>query len=195
MITITLEPTPQIVRLSARPARVWIGKTASGVPVQALVATIVVESTEEDQSTFERELIEQSPLGFYGIDLGRGADALASRAAWEKLCHACGLPLDHTTTTIERVAKYVGELQARIATLAPCLNAQAFERYKAQCLEWDAIRDELIAAAGGHPVTAHQVTTEQHKRFLSRGERPVTLEDLSSATTEPLPDPTKDPNP
>jgi hypothetical protein len=193
MITLTLEPTGQIVRLGQRPARVWIGKTSSGAPVQALIAAIAVESTE-DQSNFERELIEQSALGFFGIDLSPGADALAQRAAWQKLCHLCGLPIDHTT--IEQVCGYVSKLHARIAAAAPTLNLEALERYKAQGLEWEAIRTELLAAAGDHAiVTAQQVTVEQHKRFVSRGERPVTLEDLSQVT-EHLPEPTtKDQNP
>lgn len=58
------------------------------------------------------------------------------------------------------------------------VNPAAFARYAAQCQEWQAIRDELITAAGGEPVTAYQVTLEQKKRLMARGDRMVTPEEL-----------------
>lgn len=53
------------------------------------------------------------------------------------------------------------------------------KKYEAQCREWDEIRDQLIdARRNGEAVTAFQVTTEQRKRMLARGERMVTYEEL-----------------
>jgi hypothetical protein len=49
--------------------------------------------------------------------------------------------------------------------------------YEAQAYEWQAIKGELIAAARSREiVTAFQVTLEQRKRMLARGERPVDVE-------------------
>lgn len=54
------------------------------------------------------------------------------------------------------------------------------EKYAAQYQEWCVIRDEMIAAAlsKGEAVTAYQVTLEQRKRLLARGDRMVTYADL-----------------
>ena len=54
----------------------------------------------------------------------------------------------------------------------------AAERWAAQDTEWREIRDEMIAARPGQPVTAYQVSLEQRKRMLARGERPVTYEEI-----------------
>lgn len=53
----------------------------------------------------------------------------------------------------------------------------ALDRYGEQQLEWQAIRDEMIAA-GGSP-SAYQVTLELRKRLLERGERMVTADDIT----------------
>lgn len=50
-------------------------------------------------------------------------------------------------------------------------------RWRAAWDEWAAIRDEMIAAVSG-PVTAYQVSLEQRKRMLARGERPLSLEEI-----------------
>ena len=42
--------------------------------------------------------------------------------------------------------------------------------------EWNAVCDELIAASGGGPVTAQQVTAELRRR---RGEQPEEMEVVS----------------
>lgn len=59
---ITIESTTRVVDLETRdhghlPARVWEGKTESGIPVQVLITRIAVAKTE-DCSQFERELQE-----------------------------------------------------------------------------------------------------------------------------------------
>lgn len=46
------------------------------------------------------------------------------------------------------------------------------EIYTAQADEWQAIANELTASRPGEPVTAYQVTLEQRKRWLARGELP-----------------------
>ena len=52
------------------------------------------------------------------------------------------------------------------------------ERWTLQDEEWHAIRDELIDARPGELVTAYQVSLEQRKRMLARGQRPVTYEEI-----------------
>ena len=54
----------------------------------------------------------------------------------------------------------------------------ALERWALQDAEWRTIRDDLIEARPGQPVTAYQVSLEQRKRMLARGERPVTYEEI-----------------
>lgn len=53
--------------------------------------------------------------------------------------------------------------------------------YERQHAEWCAIRDELTVLAEGSSdhVTAYQVTLQQRKRLLARGERLLTSDDLS----------------
>lgn len=64
---LTIESTQQMVEVGtgdvgnrARyvPARVWVGTTESGIPVQVLVTRIAV-ANEERQGEFQRELAEQ----------------------------------------------------------------------------------------------------------------------------------------
>ena len=175
--TITLEATPQIIRLSARSARVWIGHTSGGVPVQAFVSGIAVEGSES-MSEFA-PLAEQAPLAFHGIPLKPGLDALAVRKGWRSLCLRCGLPPEHTTP--EHIDQYVQELQTRMGAPPNFPSEAALARYGEQEREWQRIRDELVAAAaaGGEPgPSAYQVSLEQRKRMLERGQRPITFEEL-----------------
>lgn len=54
----------------------------------------------------------------------------------------------------------------------------AMERWESQSREWLGIRDEMIDA--GRAPSAYQVTLEQRKRMLSRGDRPVTMAELEA---------------
>jgi hypothetical protein len=52
----------------------------------------------------------------------------------------------------------------------------ALERYGDQQAEWQAIANEMIA--DGKTPTAYQVSLEQRKRMLARGERPITADEI-----------------
>lgn len=56
---ITIESTSKIVQLNGVPARVWEGKTDSGIPVHAFVTRIAVAG-DQDQTQFQRELQEHA---------------------------------------------------------------------------------------------------------------------------------------
>jgi hypothetical protein len=60
------------------------------------------------------------------------------------------------------------------------------EAWGKQCDEWARIRDELLDS--GRPITAFQVSLEQRKRMLARGDRPVSLLDVDDAPLEPGPE-------
>jgi len=51
---ITIESTSKVVQLNGVPARIWEGKTESGIPVHYYVTRIATNS--KDTSEFEREL-------------------------------------------------------------------------------------------------------------------------------------------
>ena len=55
---IEIESTTKIVELDRVPARVWEGKTKSGIPVHCFV-TRISPQTNSDIEEFERELKEQ----------------------------------------------------------------------------------------------------------------------------------------
>ena len=57
---ITIESTSKVVELNGVPARIWEGRTASGIPVHCFVTRIAVHKSE-DASQFEAELKEQRP--------------------------------------------------------------------------------------------------------------------------------------
>jgi hypothetical protein len=57
---IEIESTTKIVRLNNVPARIWEGKTASGIPVHCYVTRIAL-AKDADPSEFERELQEHKP--------------------------------------------------------------------------------------------------------------------------------------
>jgi hypothetical protein len=52
---ITIESTSEVVALNGVRARVWQGKTDSGIPVAAFVASIAVDRAE-DCAEFDRQL-------------------------------------------------------------------------------------------------------------------------------------------
>lgn len=51
---ITIESTSKVVQLNGVPARIWEGKTESGIPVHCYVTRIATDN--KDTSEFEREL-------------------------------------------------------------------------------------------------------------------------------------------
>jgi len=57
-VKITIENTTKVVHVDGVPARVWEGRTESGVPVIVFVTRIAAERTE-DLAEFERDLAEQ----------------------------------------------------------------------------------------------------------------------------------------
>jgi hypothetical protein len=57
---ISIESTAKIVTVNGVPARIWEGRTESGIPVHAYVTRIAV-AYEQDDSQFERELQEHRP--------------------------------------------------------------------------------------------------------------------------------------
>jgi hypothetical protein len=57
---ITIESTGEILAVNGVPARVWQGKTDTGIPLVALIVTIGVDR-EEDCEQFDRELLEHAP--------------------------------------------------------------------------------------------------------------------------------------
>jgi hypothetical protein len=76
---------------------------------------------------------------------------------------ACG-PIDDT----REVAK---------AVMLTDAQKVAVERWGREWTEWAAIRDELFDSSD-EPPTAYQVTLEQRKRMLARGERPMTEDEI-----------------
>lgn len=54
---ITLESTTKIVKLNGVPARIWEGRTESGIKVHAMITRVGVDMGE-DTSEFELELQE-----------------------------------------------------------------------------------------------------------------------------------------
>lgn len=54
---VTLESTTKKVRLNGVPARIWEGKTDSGIPCHAYITRIAVER-DQDSAEFDRELEE-----------------------------------------------------------------------------------------------------------------------------------------
>ena len=57
---IEIESTEKIVELNGVPARVWDGKTSSGIPVHCFV-TRISPQTHDNIEQFEQELQEQKP--------------------------------------------------------------------------------------------------------------------------------------
>jgi len=55
---VTLESTSKIVELNGVPARIWEGRTESGIPIHCYVTRVAVDRGA-DASEFERELKEQ----------------------------------------------------------------------------------------------------------------------------------------
>jgi hypothetical protein len=57
---ITIESTSKVVTLNGLPARIWEGKTDSGIPCHVYVTRIAVDR-DDDSAEFERELQEHKP--------------------------------------------------------------------------------------------------------------------------------------
>ena len=57
---ITVESTSKIVELNGVPARIWEGKTESGIPVHCYVTRIAV-AKDKDSFEFARDLQEHRP--------------------------------------------------------------------------------------------------------------------------------------
>jgi len=57
---ITIQNTTKLVEVNGVPARVWEGKTDSGIAVQCLVTRIAAPKTD-NLAQFEAELKEQAP--------------------------------------------------------------------------------------------------------------------------------------
>jgi len=57
---ITIESTTKTVELNGVPARIWEGKTDSGIPCHCYITRIGVDR-DEDSSEFESELQEHRP--------------------------------------------------------------------------------------------------------------------------------------
>ena len=57
---LTIENTDQVVEINGVPARVWEGKTESGIKVSCLITRIAVDKNDACEE-FERELREQRP--------------------------------------------------------------------------------------------------------------------------------------
>ncbi len=58
---IQIESTEKIVHLNNVPARIWEGKTASGIKVHAYITRIAIDKDEPNQEQFQRELQEHKP--------------------------------------------------------------------------------------------------------------------------------------
>lgn len=54
---ITIESTDKIVEVNGVPARIWEGKTASGIPLHCYITRVAVDR-EQDCTAFELELQE-----------------------------------------------------------------------------------------------------------------------------------------
>ena len=57
---VSLESTTKVVHLNGVPARIWEGKTVTGIEVHAFITRIAVDK-DADSSQFEAELKECSP--------------------------------------------------------------------------------------------------------------------------------------
>lgn len=58
---------------------------------------------------------------------------------------------------------------------------EVLKLWAAECAEWQAIRDEMLDARPGG-VTAFQVSLEQRRRMLARGQRPLDPRSLAAST-------------
>lgn len=56
---ITIESTTKIIELNGVPARVWEGKTESGIKVHCFITRIAVDKDENQTEEFEQELKQQ----------------------------------------------------------------------------------------------------------------------------------------
>jgi hypothetical protein len=59
-MTITISNTAEITEINGVPARLWTGRTDTGIEVQVLITRIAALKTDNLEQ-FERELQEQAP--------------------------------------------------------------------------------------------------------------------------------------
>jgi hypothetical protein len=57
---VIIENTTKIVTVNGVPARIWEGRTHSGIPVHCYITRVAVDK-DEDTAQFERELKEMRP--------------------------------------------------------------------------------------------------------------------------------------
>lgn len=58
---VILESTTKVVNVNGVPARIWQGKTESGIEVHAFITRIAINKNESRKEEFEEELIQCSP--------------------------------------------------------------------------------------------------------------------------------------
>jgi hypothetical protein len=58
-VKINIESTTKIVHLNGVPARVWEGKTESGVKIHCFITRVAIDKDEQRAEEFEKELQEQ----------------------------------------------------------------------------------------------------------------------------------------
>ena len=60
-MVVTLQSTSKTVELNGVPARIWEGKTDSGIEVHAFITRIAIDKDEPNAEQFEKELTEVVP--------------------------------------------------------------------------------------------------------------------------------------
>lgn len=58
---IQIKSTEKIVHLNDVPARIWEGKTESGIKVHAYITRIAIDKDEPNHEQFQKELQQHSP--------------------------------------------------------------------------------------------------------------------------------------
>lgn len=58
---IQIESTEKIVTLNGVPARIWEGRTDSGIKVHCFITRIAIDKDETNQEQFQKELQEHRP--------------------------------------------------------------------------------------------------------------------------------------
>jgi len=58
---VTLSSTSKIVEFNGLPARIWEGKTESGIEVHAYITRVAIDKDEPRAAEFEQELKEVAP--------------------------------------------------------------------------------------------------------------------------------------
>lgn len=66
---ITIESTSHITEVNGVPARVWQGRTESGVDIICFITRVAIDKDEKKTEEFIKDLAEQSPPAFPGLPL------------------------------------------------------------------------------------------------------------------------------